>query len=163
MRIEHMMRYAPLHAASFAVMAFFGAVDAAEPELANSEICVECLQIRLGPPVVVRGPFPDELDATFTALKLANGSFRGFSVNGATYAIQGASLWDMAGARQAVLQPGEPGSINECGRWLTSIMRSGDEALGLVHQEGACRSEEHTSELQSRPHLVCRLLLEKKK
>src|SRR5690554_7042680 len=33
---------------------------------------------------------------------------------------------------------------------------------------GACshfnlaRSEEHTSELQSRPHLVCRLLLEKK-
>src|SRR5690554_7378880 len=28
---------------------------------------------------------------------------------------------------------------------------------------GAYRSEEHTSELQSRPHLVCRLLLEKKK
>src|SRR3989442_15352258 len=30
-----------------------------------------------------------------------------------------------------------------------------------VHSEW--RSEEHTSELQSRPHLVCRLLLEKKK
>src|SRR3989442_14010857 len=28
---------------------------------------------------------------------------------------------------------------------------------------GMRRSEEHTSELQSRPHLVCRLLLEKKK
>src|SRR5690554_1553912 len=28
---------------------------------------------------------------------------------------------------------------------------------------GDQRSEEHTSELQSRPHLVCRLLLEKKK
>src|SRR5690554_7785449 len=28
---------------------------------------------------------------------------------------------------------------------------------------GLLRSEEHTSELQSRPHLVCRLLLEKKK
>src|SRR2546422_6352051 len=28
---------------------------------------------------------------------------------------------------------------------------------------GTCRSEEHTSELQSRLHLVCRLLLEKKK
>src|SRR5690554_7533188 len=27
---------------------------------------------------------------------------------------------------------------------------------------GAARSEEHTSELQSRPHLVCRLLLDKK-
>src|SRR3989442_7043382 len=29
--------------------------------------------------------------------------------------------------------------------------------------KSAARSEEHTSELQSRPHLVCRLLLEKKK
>src|SRR6202043_1977098 len=28
---------------------------------------------------------------------------------------------------------------------------------------GALRSEEHTSELQSRPHLVCRLLLETKR
>src|SRR5690554_7559912 len=33
---------------------------------------------------------------------------------------------------------------------------------GLVGRKGP-RSEEHTSELQSRPHLVCRLLLEKKK
>src|SRR3989442_7477277 len=32
----------------------------------------------------------------------------------------------------------------------------------LVHGRDE-RSEEHTSELQSRPHLVCRLLLEKKK
>src|SRR5690625_5402321 len=31
-----------------------------------------------------------------------------------------------------------------------------------THSMG-CRSEEHTSELQSRGHLVCRLLLEKKK
>src|SRR5215813_8577149 len=30
-------------------------------------------------------------------------------------------------------------------------------------QAPSARSEEHTSELQSRPHLVCRLLLEKKK
>src|SRR5690554_7580998 len=33
----------------------------------------------------------------------------------------------------------------------------------LVVQPAGLRSEEHTSELQSRPHLVCRLLLEKKK
>src|SRR5690554_7104226 len=32
-----------------------------------------------------------------------------------------------------------------------------------VTVEHPLRSEEHTSELQSRPHLVCRLLLEKKK
>src|SRR2546422_3673893 len=33
----------------------------------------------------------------------------------------------------------------------------------LVNGATRCRSEEHTSELQSRLHLVCRLLLEKKK
>src|SRR2546422_6715630 len=32
-----------------------------------------------------------------------------------------------------------------------------------MYPRGAVRSEEHTSELQSRLHLVCRLLLEKKK
>src|SRR3989442_10708571 len=32
----------------------------------------------------------------------------------------------------------------------------------MVWMEPGKRSEEHTSELQSRPHLVCRLLLEKK-
>src|SRR3712207_6853207 len=32
-----------------------------------------------------------------------------------------------------------------------------------VRQQPAVRSEEHTSELQSRQYLVCRLLLEKKK
>src|SRR2546426_4737835 len=31
------------------------------------------------------------------------------------------------------------------------------------HADGCCRSEEHTSELQSPCNLVCRLLLEKKK
>src|SRR3989442_3781776 len=41
----------------------------------------------------------------------------------------------------------------------TSLMRSpSGRAAKVTH-----RSEEHTSELQSRPHLVCRLLLEKKK
>src|SRR5690554_2988676 len=33
----------------------------------------------------------------------------------------------------------------------------------LLVYKNPIRSEEHTSELQSRPHLVCRLLLEKKK
>src|SRR3712207_6880891 len=37
------------------------------------------------------------------------------------------------------------------------------EAVGLVDLEPLVRSEEHTSELQSRQYLVCRLLLEKKK
>src|SRR5205809_5671888 len=41
----------------------------------------------------------------------------------------------------------------------------GDDGLAVVVGEcsSGFRSEEHTSELQSRLHLVCRLLLEKKK
>src|SRR2546429_5249186 len=42
-------------------------------------------------------------------------------------------------------------------RRLLSIRR------GSLSSPGSTRSEEHTSELQSRLHLVCRLLLEKKK
>src|SRR3989442_10529698 len=52
----------------------------------------------------------------------------------------------------------------------TTLFRSGggenDGWLGISSDAMAAdrhRSEEHTSELQSRPHLVCRLLLEKKK
>src|SRR3989442_3837346 len=58
----------------------------------------------------------------------------------------------------------------------TTLFRSREEEIGegrqrvarLVERPGdrpgrSTRSEEHTSELQSRPHLVCRLLLEKKK
>src|SRR5690625_6231343 len=37
------------------------------------------------------------------------------------------------------------------------------EIVEHLHAKGQKRSEEHTSELQSRGHLVCRLLLEKKK
>src|SRR5690625_6030789 len=44
--------------------------------------------------------------------------------------------------------------------WVVTTFGWG--ALGVV-LVAAIRSEEHTSELQSRGHLVCRLLLEKKK
>src|SRR5699024_11579881 len=53
-------------------------------------------------------------------------------------------------------------------RWCRAA-RSGAVAIGVALQNGAAaalrgfRSEEHTSELQSRFDLVCRLLLEKKK
>src|SRR5690554_7096883 len=48
-------------------------------------------------------------------------------------------------------------------------INTGQATVGFKHHRGVVvhpvhpRSEEHTSELQSRPHLVCRLLLEKKK
>src|SRR5437870_10065931 len=37
-----------------------------------------------------------------------------------------------------------------------------EERLEMIDEATTNRSEEHTSELQSRGHLVCRLLLEKK-
>src|SRR2546429_6268225 len=44
-----------------------------------------------------------------------------------------------------------------------SFSRPGVARIGESCVRGTRRSEEHTSELQSRLHLVCRLLLEKKK
>src|SRR5690625_1870881 len=46
--------------------------------------------------------------------------------------------------------------------WNTRLMRNMEDGSGLFAGWPALRSEEHTSELQSRGHLVCRLLLEKK-
>src|SRR2546429_3660403 len=50
--------------------------------------------------------------------------------------------------------------------WLPKYLSSDNDPLYRFHQWQAnlriLRSEEHTSELQSRLHLVCRLLLEKK-
>src|SRR5687768_18273156 len=43
-----------------------------------------------------------------------------------------------------------------------STAASGSQKPGMAREQSG-RSEEHTSELQSRLHLVCRLLLEKKK
>src|SRR3989449_1824147 len=44
---------------------------------------------------------------------------------------------------------------------LVGFLRSEQDEPGTIASKA--RSEEHTSELQSRLHLVCRLLLEKKK
>src|SRR5438552_9214430 len=43
------------------------------------------------------------------------------------------------------------------------VNRYVDDAEGVLEKNSEGRSEEHTSELQSPDHLVCRLLLEKKK
>src|SRR2546422_5308506 len=48
-------------------------------------------------------------------------------------------------------------------RTISITVVFGPELANLQQAGGTYRSEEHTSELQSRLHLVCRLLLEKKK
>src|SRR3712207_7961467 len=59
----------------------------------------------------------------------------------------------------ALLRRGLPGQLH-----LHEVQQE-VEPVGLKHrfEQLALRSEEHTSELQSRQYLVCRLLLEKKK
>ncbi len=108
------------------------------PAQGQTDLCVECITIRVGPPTVVRGPFPDELDTPFTGLRLADGTFRGFTANGATYAVDGRDAGDMGGERREVLSPGAPGSQSDCGRWLTTALRAGDSVIGFVHQERNC-------------------------
>src|SRR3712207_7850307 len=68
---------------------------------------------------------------------------------------------DRRGARRGVGQAGRaPGPAEG----VRGVRRAAPVAAGpLDAAAGARRSEEHTSELQSRQYLVCRLLLEKKK
>src|SRR2546422_6651312 len=54
--------------------------------------------------------------------------------------------------------------IDACSRCTKRRKASSSPLIrSLTRRASATRSEEHTSELQSRLHLVCRLLLEKKK
>ena len=48
------------------------------------------------------------------------------------------------------------------GVFVVGVVVVGAVVVGIPHAGGQVRSEEHTSELQSPDHLVCRLLLEKK-
>src|SRR5690606_20418354 len=54
-------------------------------------------------------------------------------------------------------------SIRTGQRWRRGRFRGANASPGGAAVTGPRRSEEHTSELQSRENLVCRLLLEKKK
>src|SRR3712207_7222436 len=76
------------------------------------------------------------------------------------------------GQLRADARPVESGHHRTCGssvrlladRQHADLLRGqpgGEATVAAVQQDGG-RSEEHTSELQSRQYLVCRLLLEKK-
>src|SRR5947209_16554815 len=47
--------------------------------------------------------------------------------------------------------------------WINAMRASRYRSRNFERSNSVVRSEEHTSELQSRQYLVCRLLLEKKK
>src|SRR5207253_7545468 len=65
------------------------------------------------------------------------------------------------------MSPARRSTSTAAGTSARSISRSSLSrrpiGMSLLRQRDEFRSEEHTSELQSRGHLVCRLLLEKKK
>src|SRR3712207_7633711 len=71
------------------------------------------------------------------------------------------SEWADRGAARAGMPP--PRRV-QLGGWTDPLLavHAGLPALSLLSARGNWRSEEHTSELQSRQYLVCRLLLEKK-
>src|SRR3712207_7040999 len=60
------------------------------------------------------------------------------------------------------LMPGKRWKVLEYGQ-MHETGTAGPAFLRLGQHRHEARSEEHTSELQSRQYLVCRLLLEKKK
>src|SRR2546422_8232083 len=69
-----------------------------------------------------------------------------------------------AGNRRPAPERLELGVIDDARRRVHLDLQLHDvAALGRGSAIASSRSEEHTSELQSRLHLVCRLLLEKKK
>src|SRR5690554_7246471 len=76
------------------------------------------------------------------------------------------ALWHCDIEIQSILKNAWLEDIKE--RYFDILEQAGiltpDDLLRLLSQAlvSEFRSEEHTSELQSRPHLVCRLLLEKK-
>src|SRR3989442_10333045 len=76
----------------------------------------------------------------------------------ATTEIYTLSLHDALPIWSTRRPPRLPAASRWGGRGLASV-----RLAFLPAQHELMRSEEHTSELQSRPHLVCRLLLEKKK
>src|SRR2546429_4786578 len=62
-----------------------------------------------------------------------------------------------------IVRVDEPRKHEEAVKVDTALPPGARQMQGELPDDSSARSEEHTSELQSRLHLVCRLLLEKKK
>src|SRR5207253_3517012 len=77
----------------------------------------------------------------------------------ATHARHGALPWSAPARRRPFgrAKPRRRGAMRERYGRPWDFATSGLDLLQLVTGGGARRSEEHTSELQSRGHLVCRL------
>src|SRR5439155_7926448 len=88
------------------------------------------------------------------------GTIMRLTVNGATTIVASPSPAAYAAGQDAVAGP--TAVVKSNGRWKLQISAA-EPTWDAADAAARARSEEHTSELQSRGHLVCRLLLEKKK
>src|SRR5690606_41492749 len=70
---------------------------------------------------------------------------------------------DLAGVGSSVGLLVAPLALDLARTWYTGLDGIDGALIQRLYRVRAKRSEEHTSELQSRENLVCRLLLEKKK
>ncbi|WNG33849.1 hypothetical protein F0U61_09555 [Archangium violaceum] len=100
--------------------------------------CTQCLTIRLGRPLVTRGPAADELDSPYNEIQLANGQRRGFSSNASSYAVDGSDPWSTGGARRRVLAPGAAGTYSDCGQWMNDTEQVSGGVHGFIHAERSC-------------------------
>src|SRR3712207_9524280 len=100
-----------------------------------------------------------------TEYTLSNAYFVFFFNDTATTEIYTLSLHDALPISGANTTLPAASSRRRCPRRDRSCPPRGGAGNGAEARPGSpgCRSEEHTSELQSRQYLVCRLLLEKKK
>jgi hypothetical protein len=96
------------------------------------------IRVRVGVPLVARGPAPNIADAAFTEIQLADGQFRGFTAAGTTFAIDGKHPYDMGGKAATVLKPGAAGTPDACGQWINHVEMEGKTLYGWVHNETAC-------------------------
>src|SRR3712207_7588697 len=75
------------------------------------------------------------------------------------------TLFRSAAVGQLALTQAYGESFGRHGQLIGQVLLTADDMIRRAHYRNAqrtLRSEEHTSELQSRQYLVCRLLLEKK-
>src|SRR5690554_346760 len=118
---------------------------------------------------VVDIEFPQsDVPKVYDALQVTEGELAGLTLEVQQQLgggiVRGIALGTTDGLRRgvAVKNTGEPIMVPVGKKTLGRIMNVLGEPIDEAGEIGAERSEEHTSELQSRPHLVCRLLLEKK-
>jgi hypothetical protein len=105
-----------------------------------ADVCLECMSIRIGRPLIARGPSGTEMDNPFTMIQLPSGIRRGFTANQNTIAIDAIDPWGVYGNGTTVLS----GSGNApCGRWLftADIYENAivNATRGFLHREDGCQ------------------------